>query len=56
MDKPFGKELLEIDGKTIVNIIAEDLYGYDQGFVLEFSDGSSLSVSIKKSLTHFLEN
>ena len=39
-----GETILEAQGRTIKNVIAFDPYGYDQGFQLEFEDGSIISL------------
>ena len=39
--------ILEAEGKTITKIIAHDIFGYDKGFTLEFSDGLILEIDPK---------
>jgi len=39
-----GKEVLEIEGKTILKISAYDHIGYDRGVMIEFDDGSSINI------------
>lgn len=45
MSKIIGKEILKIEGKTILKITAFDHLGYDRGIMIEFDDGSSINIT-----------
>ncbi|HQF36530.1 MAG TPA: hypothetical protein PLL26_02710 [Candidatus Dojkabacteria bacterium] len=40
-----GKEVLEIEGKTILKITAFDHTRYDKGITIKFDDGSSIDIN-----------